>query len=79
MIELYDVEDSGEHPEKVTGLKEALEWEISLKKALMESQERLAKRVKTLESELEKVLEHYEHDSTCPTCRVAYQSFNIGI
>ena len=67
MIELHDVEDNLEHPEKVADLKEALEWEISLKKALMESQERLAKRVKTLEAELEKVLEHYTRDSTCPT------------
>lgn len=79
MIELYDIEDSGDDPGNLVIIKEALEWEISLKNALMESQERLAKRVKTLESELEKVLEHYEHDSTCPTCRVAYQSFNIGI
>lgn len=68
MIELHDVENSGECPGSLADLKAALEWEVSLKKALMESQERLVKRVKALELALEGILEHFKDNSTCPTC-----------
>ena len=66
MIELYDIEDSGDDPGNLVIIKEALEWEISLKNALMESQERLAKRVKILEIVLEGILERFEDNSTSP-------------
>lgn len=71
MIKLHDVENIGDHPGNLEVLKEALTWETSLKKALMESHEKLAKRVKDLEYALQTTLGHHKHDSTCPICRIA--------